>query len=192
VLSIQGKRTCLYPEVESGGEILDMLVQSRRDKAAALRFIRKLLTKQGVAPSVIVADKLPSYGAAQRELRLPAHHEQGLRKDNRAENSHQVMRRRERRMQDFMSAGSAQRFHSAHAAVHNTFNLQRHLISRRTLRLFRTEAAEQWQQSRPNRSRLARFYLRPAKFLWQCRSHVNVINWLMALSCACCPIPLTG
>jgi putative transposase len=122
-------------------------VQPRRDKAAALRLMRKLLKKQGFAPKVLVTDKLRSYGAAGRELRLSAHHEQGLRKHNRAENSYQMVRRRERKMQRFKSAGFAQRFLATHAAVHNTFNLDRHLISRRTLRLFRAAAAEQWQNA---------------------------------------------
>src|SRR5947208_762853 len=80
-------------------------------------------------------------------LRLACPHEQGLRKNNRAENSHQVVRRRERKMQRFKSARSAQRFLSMHAAVHNTFNLQRHLVSRSTLRIFRSEAANQWQNA---------------------------------------------
>ena len=69
----------------------------------------------------------------------------GLRRNNRAENSHQAVRRRERKMQRFKSARSAQRFLNMHAAVHNTFNLQRHLISRSTLRKFRAEATAQWQ-----------------------------------------------
>jgi transposase-like protein len=107
--------------------------------------MRKLLKKQGYAPDELVTDKLGSYGAARRELRLSARHEQGLRKNNRAENSHQAVRRRERKQQRFKSARSAQRFLSAHAAVHNTFNLQRHLISRRTLRTFRAEATLAWQ-----------------------------------------------
>ena len=107
--------------------------------------MRKLLRKQGHAPAVLVTDRLGSYGAARRELGLSRRHEQGLRKNNRAENSHQPVRRRERKQQRFKSAGSAQRFLSAHAAVHNTFNLGRHLISRRTLRAFRAEAAEQWK-----------------------------------------------
>lgn len=145
VIRVQGRRLYLWRAVDSEGEILDMLVQSRRDKTAALRLIRKLLKKQGFAPKVLVTDKLRSYGAAARELRLSAHHEQGLRQNNRAENSHQVVRRRERKMQRFKSAGSAQRFLATNAAVHNTFNLQRHLISRRTLRLFRAVAAEQWR-----------------------------------------------
>ena len=107
--------------------------------------MRKLLKKQGYAPSLLVTDKLGSYGAARRELGLSARHEQGLRKNNRAENSHQVVRRRERKLQRFKSAGSAQRFLSTHAAVYNTFNVQRHLVSRRTLRIFRAEAADAWQ-----------------------------------------------
>jgi putative transposase len=106
--------------------------------------MRKLLRKQGYAARVLVTDKLGSYACAHRQLGLSAHHEQGPRKNNRAENSHQVVRRRERKMQRFKSAGSAQRFLSIHAPVYNLFNLQRQLISRRTLRLFRTEAAEQW------------------------------------------------
>ena len=94
-----------------------------------------------------VTDKLRSYGAARAQLGLRAHHEQGLRKNNRAENSHQPVRRRERKMQRFKSPGSAQRFLSAHCAVHNTFNTQRHLISRRTLRQFRTEAMSTWRSA---------------------------------------------
>ena len=145
VVSIQGKRVYLWRAVDSEGEILDALVQPHTDKAAALKLMRKLLKKQGFAPAVLVTDKLGSYGAAQRELGLSARQEQGLRKNNRAENSHQVVRRRERKMQGFKSPGSAQRFLSMHSAAYNTFNLQRHLISRRTLRLFRIEAAQQWQ-----------------------------------------------
>jgi len=95
--------------------------------------MRKLLKKQRVTPTVIVTDKLRSYAAAFAELGLAANHERGLRQNNRAEVSHQPIRRRERKMQRFKSAGSAQRFLAMHAAVHNTFNVQRHLISRRTL-----------------------------------------------------------
>jgi transposase-like protein len=109
--------------------------------------MRKLLKRQGYAPDELVTDKLGSYGAARRDLGLSARHEQGLRMNNRAENSHQPVRRRERKQQRFKSAGSAQRFLSAHAAVHNTFNLQRHLVSRRTLRIFRSEAIQAWQHA---------------------------------------------
>src|ERR671913_122283 len=144
---IGGKRLWLWRAVDSEGEILDILVQPRRDRAAALRLMRKLLRKQGYAPSVLVTDRLASYACARRQLGLRARHEQGLRKNNRAENSHQAVRRRERKMQRFKSPRSAQRFLSAYSAVHNTFNLQRHLVSRRTLRLFRVEAAQHWSNA---------------------------------------------
>jgi putative transposase len=112
-----------------------MLVQRRRDGRAALRLMRKLLKKQGFGPKLLVTDKLRSYAAAFRRLRLTCPHEQGLRMNNRAENSHQAVRRRERKMQRFKSPRSAQRFLSMHAPVHNTFNLRRHLVSRSTLGL---------------------------------------------------------
>ena len=84
VVSIQGKRMYLWRAVDSEGEVLDLLVQSKRDTAAALRLMRKLLKKQGYAPDELVTDKLGSYGAAKRELRLSCRHERGLRKNNRA------------------------------------------------------------------------------------------------------------
>ena len=144
VVRIAGKRIYLWRAVDHEG-VLDMLVQRRRDSRAALRLMRKLLKKQGLAPKLLVTDKLRSYAVAFRRLRLTCRHEQGLRKNNRAENSHQAVRRRERKQQRFKSARSAQRFLNMHAAVHNTFNLQRHLISRSTLRIFRAEATAQWQ-----------------------------------------------
>jgi putative transposase len=124
-----------------------MLVQRRRDSRAALRLMRKLLKKQGFAPKLVITDKLRSYAAALRRLRLTCLHEQGLRMNNRAENSHQVARRREHKMQRFKSTRSVQRFLSMHADVRNTFNLQRHLVSRSTLRIFRAEAADQWRNA---------------------------------------------
>ena len=144
VVLIGGKRMYLWRAVDDEGEVLDVLVQRRRDKSAAKKLMRKLLKKHGFAPSVIVTDKLRSYASAFRDIGLSARHEQRLRKNNRAENSHLPVRRRERKLQRFKSPGSAQRFLSAHAAVYNTFNLQRHLISRHTLRAFRSEAADQW------------------------------------------------
>jgi transposase-like protein len=99
---------------------------------------------RGHKPDVLVTDRLRSYGAAKTELGLSARHEQGLRKNNRAENSH-LVRRRERKMQRFKSPGSAQRFLAVHAAVQNTFNIQRHLVSRNTLRALRGEALQNWQ-----------------------------------------------
>ena len=134
VVRIAGKRMYLWRAVDHEGEVLDMLVQRRRDSRAALRLMRKLLKKQGSTPKLLVTDKLRSYASAFRHLRLTCRHEQRLRQNNRAENSHQAVRRRERKLQRFKSARSAQRLLSMHSAVHNTFNVQRHLISRSTLR----------------------------------------------------------
>src|SRR3989440_1376558 len=145
VVRIAGKHMYLWRAVDHEGEVLEILVQRRRDKRAAVKLMRKLLRKQRFAPKKVTTDKLRSYGAAFRHLGRSCHHEHGLRQNNRAENSHQVVRRRERKLQRFKSAASAQRFLRVHAAVHNTFYLQRHLVSRSTLRIFRLEAAAQWR-----------------------------------------------
>src|ERR1700716_15728 len=131
------------PDAE--GEILDVLVQSKRDKHAALKLMRKLLKKYGFVPDRLITDDLRSYGAAARDLGIEKHHERGRWKNNRAENSHQPTRRRERKMQGFKSRGSAQRFLSTHAAIYNTFNVQRHLTSASTHRGFRAEAMDTWR-----------------------------------------------
>jgi transposase-like protein len=144
-VSINGKRMYLWRAVDCEGEVLDILVQSRRNKKAALKLMRKLLKKQSFVPDAFVTDKLPSYGAALKDLGLAKRHDYGGRKNNRAENSHLPVRLRERRMQRFKSAGSAQRFLSTHAAIYNNFNVQRHLISRKTLRQFRNDAMSVWQ-----------------------------------------------
>src|SRR5271165_3203113 len=141
---ISGRQFWLWRAVDDEGEILDLLVQRRRDAKAAARLMRKLLKKHGFAPTLLVTDKLRSYGAARTRLRLSVRHEQGLRKNNRAENSHLPVRRRERKMQRFKSPGSAQRFLSVQAAVQNAFNVQRHLVSRKTLRALRGEAFQNW------------------------------------------------
>jgi DDE domain len=99
-----------------------------------VKLLRKRLKEQGFAPDVPVTDRLRSYGAAKSEIGFSARHDQGLRANNRAENSYQPTRRRERKMQRFESPGSAQRFLSIHAAVQKTFDVQRHLTSRRRLR----------------------------------------------------------
>ena len=143
-VTINGKRMYLWRAVDDEGEVLEVLVQSRRNKNAALKLMRKLLKKQGFVPDAFVTDKLPSYGAALRVLGLSRHHDFGGRKNNRAENSHQPVRRRERKMQRFKSAGSAQRFLSVHSSIYNLFNIQRHLISRDTLRQFRDTAKTEW------------------------------------------------
>jgi putative transposase len=144
IVFIGGRRMYLWRAVDDEGEVLDMLVQRRRNAGSAQKLMRSLLEKQGFAPSVVVTDKLRSYSAAFRDIGLSARHEQGLRMNNRAENSHLPIRRRERKFQRFKLAGAAQRFLSIHAAVYNAFNFQRHLISRRTLRAFRAEATKRW------------------------------------------------
>jgi transposase-like protein len=142
---ISGRQFWLWRAVDDEGEVLDLLVQRRRDARAAARLMRKLIKKEGFAPALLVTDKLRSYAAAKTQLRLSIRHEQGLRKNNRAENSHLPVRRRERKMQRFKSPGSAQRFLSVHASVQNNFNVQRHLVSRNTLRAFRGEAFQNWR-----------------------------------------------
>jgi putative transposase len=112
VVRIAGERMYLWRAVDH-----EVLVQRRRDTRAALRLMRKLLKKKGFAPKFMVTDKLRSYASAFRRLRLTCRHEQGLRKNNRAENSHQAVRRRERKLQRFKSARSAQRFLILHGAV---------------------------------------------------------------------------
>jgi putative transposase len=144
---INGKRSYLWRAVDSEGEVLEVLVQSRRNKRAALKLMRKLLKKQGFVPDAVVTDKLPSYGAALKKLKLSKRHAFGGRKNNRAENSHLPVRRRERQMQRFKSPGSAQRFLSVHSSIYNNFYLQRHLISRNTLRQFRIDAMSVWQSA---------------------------------------------
>jgi transposase-like protein len=142
---IGGRRFWLWRAVDDEGEVLDLLVQRRRDARAAAKLMRKLLKSQGFAPETLITDKLRSYGAAKTQLGLSARHEQGVRKNNRAENSHLPVRRRERKMRRFKSPGSAQRLLSVHAAVDNTFNVQRHLVSRNTLRALRGEALQNWR-----------------------------------------------
>ncbi len=144
-VNISGKLMYLWRAVDGEGEVLDVLVQKRRNKRAALRLMRKLLRNQSVRPTQIVTDKLKSYGAALRELGLAHLHETGHRLNNRAESSHVPIRRRERKMQRFKSQASAQRFLSNHGPIYNLFNVQRHLVSRATLRTSRNQAMEEWQ-----------------------------------------------
>jgi hypothetical protein len=129
------------------GEVLDVLVQSKRNRHAALKLMRKLLKKYGFVPDRMITDDLRSYGAAALDLGIESHHERGRWKNNRAENSHQPTRRRERKMQRFKSPGSAQKFLSTHAAVYNTFNVQRHLTSVQTHRIFRAAAMNTWRET---------------------------------------------
>jgi putative transposase len=117
-LKIDGRMVYLWRAVDAEGEVLDVLVQSKRDKHAALKLMRKLLKKYAFVPERLVTDDLRSYGAAARDLGIEQLHERGRWKNNRAENSHQPTRRRERKMQRFKSSRSAQKFLSTHAAVY--------------------------------------------------------------------------
>jgi putative transposase len=147
VIKVRGRKHWLWRAVDDEGEVLDFLVQPRRCARSARQLLRKLLKKQGFAPTCITTDKLKSYAVAIRQERILAVHDQGLRAKNRAENSHQPVRRRERKQQRFKSPGSAQRFLSIHAAAYNTFYVQRHLLSRRVFKAFRAETFAIWHRS---------------------------------------------
>lgn len=142
---IGGRRMYLWRAVDDEGEVLDVVVQRRRNHEAALKLLGLLLRNQPVDPQSITTDGLASYGSALQELGLKHLHRPGrLRDNNRVENSHLPIRRRERQQQGFKSQASAQKFLTTHAVIYNTFNVQRHLISRPSLRLFRAEADAAW------------------------------------------------
>ena len=145
-LKIDGRLVYLWRAVDAEGEVLDVLVQAKRNKRAALKLMRKLLKKYGFLPENLVTDDLRSYHAAARDLGIEHRHRTGRWRNNRAENSHQPTRRRERKMQGFKSVGSAQRFLSVHAAAYNTFNVQRHLTSAKTHRAFMASAMQTWRE----------------------------------------------
>jgi putative transposase len=128
-LTIHGERRCLWRAVDQDGHILDILVQRRCDKKAAKTFFRQLLKGLTYVPWVIVTDQLGSYGAATREILLGVEHRQPCYLRNRAENSHQPTRQRERRMQRFKSPGHAQRSLAAHDPIASHFRPRRHLFS---------------------------------------------------------------
>ena len=144
---IRGKRHWLWRAVDNEGEIPDFWVQPKRNTGAALKLMRKLLKKQGWAPTRIMTDKLRSYHVAFRGLGLSAEHIDKKRANNRAENSHQPVRRRERKMQKFKSPSSAQKFLNIQSATYNTFYLQRYLIDRATFKKHRAEAFDVWESA---------------------------------------------
>jgi putative transposase len=146
VLKIAGVKHWLWRAVDHNGRVLDVLVQSRRDKQAAKRLLRKLLQKQLRVPRVMITDKLASYGAAKREIMPGVEHRQHKRLNNRAENSYQPTRRRERQMKRFKSAGQAQRFLSAHDPINNLFNLRRDHITAGEHRTARAVAFDVWSE----------------------------------------------
>ncbi len=146
-LKIDGRMVYLWRVVDAEGEVLDVLVQSKRNKSAALKLMRKLLKKYAYVPERLVTDDLRSYSAAARDLGVESRYERGRWKNNRAENSHQPTRRREHKMQRFKSPGSAQKFLAIHAAVYNTFNVQRHLTPAQTHRTLRAAAMSTWREA---------------------------------------------
>src|SRR6476661_6609003 len=146
VVSFAGKKHWLWRAVDQDGFVLDVLVQSRRDKKAAKRLFRKLLKKQGRTPRVLVTDKLRSYAAAKREIMPGVEHRQHKGLNNRAENSHQPTRRRERIMKRFKSPRQVQRFLSAHDQVANVFPRRRHLLDADQYRALMSERFQIWRE----------------------------------------------
>ena len=143
-VKISGKRHWLWRAVDHEGEVLESFVTKSRNKAAALKFLKKALKSCGSA-SIIVTDGLRSYLAAMRELGNLDRREMGRWLNNRAENSHLPFRRRERAMLKFRRMQTLQKFASVHANVHNHSNLQRHLIDRQTYKTARSAARAEWQ-----------------------------------------------
>ena len=148
VCKVRGMRMYLWRAVDDEGEVLDLVMHRRRDALTAMKLLTSLIVNQPVWPESITTDKLPSYGTALQLLKLDHLHRAGrARENNRAENSHLPIRRRERKMQRFKSRDSAQLFLSTHAAIYNTFNTQPHLVRRSTLRQFRGEAHAAWTEA---------------------------------------------
>ncbi len=143
-LTIQGKTAYLWRAVDQHGNVLDILVQSRRNKAAAKKFFRNLLKDCQYVPRVLITDKLASYGAAKREILRSIEHRQHRRLNNRAENSHQPTRQRERIMRRFNSPGHAQRFLSAHGPIRDHCCPRRHHLKAVAYREERARRFQVW------------------------------------------------
>jgi putative transposase len=142
---INGETFYLWRAVDHEGEVLESFVTKRRDRKAALKFLRKAMKKCG-CPKVIVTDLLRSYGAAMKVIGNADRQETGRWRNNRAENSHQPFRRRERAMAKFRSVKSLQKFTAVHASIHNHFNQERHLYSRQNFKNSRSAALAEWRQ----------------------------------------------
>jgi putative transposase len=146
-VKINGKQHYLWRAVDQDGEVVDVILQAKRDGAAAKRFFKRLLRSYGGEPRKIVTDKLRSYGVAHRELISDAIHDNARYANNRAEQSHEATRVRERGMRRFKSVGQAQRFLGAHAAVSSLFNLGRHLVRAQHYRDLRMSAFSEWSRA---------------------------------------------
>ena len=144
-VKIRGETHYLWRAVDHEGEVLEAFVTKTRDKSASLKFLRKAMRRYG-SPKVIVTDKLRSYGAALKELGNEHRHEAGRYLNNRAENSHLPLRRRERAMSRFRRMRSLQKFASIHSSVYNHFNLERHLYSRINFKARRDAALREWRE----------------------------------------------
>ena len=134
----------LWRAVDHEGEVLEAVVTAKRDKAAALKLLKRIMKKFG-RPRTIVTDGLRAYSAAMKEVGNADRQEVGGRLNNRAENSHQPFRRRERAMQRFRSMKRLQKFSSVHAQVHNHFNQERHLVTRQIYKQRRSAALTEWR-----------------------------------------------
>ena len=144
-VKIGGKQHYLWRAVDQGGDVVDVLLQARRDGAAARRFLRRLIRSNSGEPRKIVTDKLRSYGVARRELIPEVIHVTDQYANNRVEQSHEPTRVRERGMRKFKSVGQAQRFLGVHAAVQNLFNLGRHLVRAQHYRHLMVGAFAEWR-----------------------------------------------
>ena len=143
-MKINGRLCYLWRAVDHEGEVLESVVTAKRNKVAALKFLKRIIKKYGRSQTV-VTDRLCSYTAAMKEIGMADRHEVGRHLNNRAENSHQPFRRRERAMQRFRSMKTLQKFSSVHAQVHNHFNQERHLVSRETYKERRSASLMAWR-----------------------------------------------
>ena len=143
-VKINGQMHYLWRAVDHEGEVLESFVTKTRDQAAALKFIKAAMKRYG-SPKVIVTDRPRSYGAAMKEIGNADRQETGRHLNNRAENSHQPFRRRERAMLRFRRMKTLQKFSSVHAQVHNHFNQERHIVDRQSYKERRSEAFSEWR-----------------------------------------------
>ena len=144
-VSINGETKYLWRAVDQDGLVLDILVQARRDKRAAVKFLRKLLKGLAYVPRVVITDKLASYGAAMRDVLPGVDHRRHKGLNNRAENSHQSTRERERRMRRFKGPGHAQRFLAAYGPIAGHFRPRRHRLTAAAYRETRAERFRAWR-----------------------------------------------